>query len=186
MRLERPEPALAGWALPLAPMIGCFGVAPPQGQAISTASSDRNGGNMDWRGFAAGCSVSFPVFVPGALFFLGDCHAVQGDGEIVGTGVETCCDVEVRLTVEKGRTIGWPRGETRDRIFTVGNARPLDQALQHATTEMAAWLTSDYRLSAAGAAHLLGQVVRYEVGNVFNPAYTMICSVEKKWLPKLT
>ena len=54
------------------------------------------------------------MFVPGALFFLGDCHAVQGDGEIVGTGVETCCDVEVRLTVEKGRTIGWPRGETRD------------------------------------------------------------------------
>ena len=64
--------------------------------------------------------------------------------------------------------------------------RALDQALQHATTEMAAWMTSDYRLSASGAAHLLGQVVRYEVGNVFNPAYTMICSVEKKWLPKLT
>jgi amidase len=186
VRLEKPEPALEGLVLPIAPMIGCFGVAPPRGQAISTASSDRNGGNMDYRGFAAGCSVSFPVFVPGALFFLGDCHAVQGDGEIVGTGVETCCDVEVRLTVEKGRTIGWPRGETKDRIFTVGNARPLDQALQPATTEMAAWLTSDYRLSAAGAAHLLGQVVRYEVGNVFNPAYTMICSVEKKWLPKLT
>ena len=92
----------------------------------------------------------------------------------------------VRLTVEKGRTIGWPRGETRNRIFTVGNARPLDQALQHATTEMVAWLISDYGLSAAGVAHLLGQVVRYEVGNVFNPAYTMICSVEKKWLPKLT
>ena len=185
-RLEQPEPALEGLVLPLAPMIGCFGVAPPQGQAISTASSDRNGGNMDYRGFAVGCSVSFPVFVPGAFFFLGDCHAVQGDGEIVGTGVETCCDVEVRLTVEKGRTIAWPRGETKDRIFTVGNARPLDQALQHATTEMAAWLTSDYRLSAAGAAHLLGQVVRYEVGNVFNPAYTMICSIEKKWLPKLS
>ena len=186
VRLEKPEPALEGLVLPIAPMIGCFGVAPPHGQAISTASSSRNGGNMDYRGFAAGCSVSFPVFVPGALFFLGDCHAVQGDGEIVGTGVETCCDVEVRLTVEKGRTIGWPRGETRDRIFTVGNARPLDQALQHATTEMVAWLTSDYGLSPAGAAHLLGQVVRYEVGNVFNPAYTMICSVEKKWLPKLT
>ena len=186
VRLEKPETALAGLVLPIAPMIGCFGVAPAHGQAISTASSSRNGGNMDYRGFVAGCSVSFPVFVPGALFFLGDCHAVQGDGEIVGTGVETCCEVEVRLTVEKGRTIRWPRGETRDRIFTVGNARPLDQALQHATTEMVAWLTSDYGLSPAGAAHLLGQVVRYEVGNVFNPAYTMICSVEKKWLPKLT
>ena len=185
VRLQNPEPALASLVLPTAPMIGCFGVAPPQGQAISTASSYRNGGNMDYRGFAAGSSVSFPVFVPGALFFLGDCHAVQGDGEIVGTGVETCCDVEVRLTVQKGRTISWPRGETENRIFTVGNARPLDQALQHATTEMLAWLTSDYGLSAAGAAHLLGQVVRYEVGNIFNPAYTMICSVEKTWLAQV-
>ncbi len=184
IRLEHPEPALSELVLPIAPMIGCFGVAPPQGQAISTASSAANGGNMDYRGFGVGCSVSFPVFVPGALFFLGDCHAVQGDGEIVGTGVETSCAVEVRLTVEKDRTIGWPRGETADRIFTVGNARPLDQALQHATTEMAAWLMADFGLSAAGAAHLLGQVVRYEVGNVFNPAYTMVCSVEKKWLPK--
>ncbi len=184
VRLEAPEPGLAGLVLPLAPMIGCFGVAPAHGQAISTASSGRNGGNMDWRGFVAGCAVSFPVFVPGALFFLGDCHAVQGDGEIVGTGVETCCEVAVRLTVEKGRAIGWPRGESEGRIFTVGNARPLDQALQHATTEMAAWLTADYGLTAAGAAHLLGQVVRYEVGNVFNPAYTMVCSVEKRWLPQ--
>lgn len=183
VRLERPEPGLAHLVLPFAPMIGCFGVAPPQGQAIGTASSDRNGGNMDWRGFGPGCSVSFPVSVPGALFFLGDCHACQGDGEIVGTGVETACEVEVRLTVEKGRRLGWPRGETASRIFTVGNARPLDQALQHATTEMAAWLVGDYGLTPAGAAHLMGQVVRYEVGNVFNPAYTMICGIEKRWLP---
>lgn len=185
VRLERPEAALKDLVLPLSPMIGCFGVAPGGGQAISTASSDRNGGNMDYRGFAVGCSVSFPVFVPGALFFLGDCHAVQGCGEISGTGVETCCDVEVRLTVEKGRTIGWPRGETADRIFTVGNARPLDQALQHATTEMAVWLATDYGLTGAGVAHLMGQAVRYEVGNVFNPAYTMVCSLDKKWLPAL-
>ena len=130
VRLEKPEPALQDWVLPIAPMIGCFGVAPSEGQAITTASSWRNGGNMDYRGFGPGCTVSFPVFVPGGLFFLGDCHIVQGDGEIVGTGVETACEVEVRLTVEKRRAIGWPRGETPDRIFTVGNARPLDQALQ--------------------------------------------------------
>ena len=183
VRPEKTEPGLERLILPLAPMIGCFGVAPPGGQAISTASSDRNGGNMDWRGFGPGCSVSFPVSAPGALFFLGDCHAVQGCGEISGTGVETACEVEVRLIVEKGRTISWPRGETADRIFTIGNARPLDQALQHATTEMAARLREEYGLSDAAVAHLLGQTVRYEVGNVFNPAYTMVCSVEKRWLP---
>lgn len=138
---------------------------------------------MDHRGFTVGSSVSFPVSVPGALFFLGDCHAAQGDGEICGTGVETSCEVEVRLTVEKRRTIGWPRGESEDHIFTLGNARPLDQVLQHATTEMVAWLKSDYGLPDSDAAHLLGQTVSYEVGNVFNPAYTMICSVAKKWLP---
>ena len=76
----------------------------------------------------------------GALFFLGDCHAVQGDGEIVGTGIETSYEVEVRLTVEKGKKLVWPRGENADDIFSVGNARPLDQALQHATTDMFNWL----------------------------------------------
>lgn len=184
VRLEKPAPVLEKLVLPLEPMIGCFGVAPPGGQAISTASSSINGGNMDYRGFTTGCSVSLPVSVPGGLFFLGDCHATQGDGEISGTGVETCCKVEFRLTVEKQRTIGWPRGEVEDRIFTVGNARPLDQALQHATTEMVAWLKSDYGLSDTDTAHLLGQVVQYEVGNVFNPAYTIVCSVAKKWLPE--
>ncbi len=183
VRPEAPGPALQHLVLPVETMIGCFGVAPAGGEAISTATSGRNGGNMDYRGFAPGCRVSFPVAVPGALFFLGDCHAVQGDGEISGTGVETCCEVEVRLTVQKGRAIGWPRGEHEDRIFTVGNARPLDQALQHATTEMVAWLKADYGLTDTDAAHLLGQAVRYEVGNVYNPAYTMVCSVAKAWLP---
>ena len=73
-------PGLEHWRLPLAPMIGCFGVAPERRQAISTATSDRHGGNMDWNGFRAGVTALFPVFEPGALFCLGDVHAVQGDG----------------------------------------------------------------------------------------------------------
>ena len=182
-RLEHPPQALADWTLPLEPMIGCFGVAPDLGQAISTATSGEHGGNMDYRLFGPGTTAWFPVLAPGALFFLGDCHAAQGDGEIVGTGIETCFEVEVRLTLEKAPTIGWPRGETADDIFTVGNARPLDQALQHATTEMLSWLRTDYGLDAISASHLLGQVVRYDVGNVYDPAYTMACRVAKKWLP---
>ncbi len=182
-RLKEPVRGIEHLVLPLEPMIGCFGVAPWHGQAISTATSGNHGGNMDYRMFGAGTTVWFPVFSPGALFFLGDCHATQGDGEIVGTGIETCFEVEVRLTVEKQRPIGWPRGETADDIFTVGNARPLDQALQHATTEMLRWLGEDYDLDLNAASHLLGQVVRYDVGNVFDPAYTMACRVAKKWLP---
>ncbi len=183
VRLSEPPEDLAGFVLDLDPMIGCFGVAPAMGQALSNATSAENGGNMDYRRFGPGTTAWFPVAVSGALFALGDCHAVQGDGEIVGTGIETTFEVEVRLTVEKGRAMTWPRGETATDIFTIGNARPLDQALQHATTDMLAWLTTDYGFSVVSASHLLGQVVRYDVGNVFDPAYTMACRVAKRWLP---
>jgi acetamidase/formamidase len=182
--LDPPVLGLEEFVLPLEPMIGCFGVAPAMGQAFSTATSAENGGNMDYRGFGPGATAWFPVAVPGALFFLGDCHARQGDGEIVGTGIETCFEVEVRLTVEKVRTLVWPRGENVTDIFSVGNARPLDQALQHATTDMFIWLTNDYGLSPTAASHLMGQVVGYDVGNVYDPAYTMVCRIEKRWLPK--
>ncbi|HVW94290.1 MAG TPA: acetamidase/formamidase family protein [Devosia sp.] len=181
-RLAEPPPGLEQLVLPLEPMIGCFGVAPALEQAISTATSGPYGGNMDYRGFGPGTTVWLPVSAPGALFHLGDCHAVQGDGEIVGTGIETCFEVTVTLTVEKGRRIAWPRGRKGEDIFTIGNARPLDQALQHATTEMLSWLMADYGLSPVAASHLLGQVVRYDIGNVFDPAYTIACRVASHWL----
>ncbi|HEX5505184.1 MAG TPA: acetamidase/formamidase family protein [Thermomicrobiales bacterium] len=177
-----PEPGLGGLAVPLAPMLGCFGVAPPRGQAISTGTSAEHGGNMDYRGFRAGVTVYFPVFVPGALLHVGDMHAVQGDGEIVGTGIEISGEVQFTVDLQKGKQIGWPRGEDEEYIFTTGNARPLDQALQHATTEMVRWLTADYGLDARGASILLGQCVVYEVGNVYDPAYTMVCKVAKRVL----
>jgi amidase len=176
---------LVGVKLPLAPMIGCFGVAPARGQAISTATSAEHGGNMDYKGFAAGTTVYLPVAVPGALFHLGDVHALQGAGEIVGTGIEISAEVRFTVEVQKGRTIVWPRGEDADWIFTCGNARPLDQALQHATTEMLRWLIADYGLDAVGASLLLGQAVEYEVGNVFDPAYTMVCKLSKATLARL-
>jgi acetamidase/formamidase len=169
--------------LPLAPMIGCFGVAPSGGQAISTATSGPYGGNMDYRRFGPGTSVRFPVSVPGALFFVGDCHAIQGDGEIVGTGVETSYGVTVRLSIDK-RGVNWPRGETERDIFTIGNARPLEEALQYATTEMVVWLDEEYGLGVRAASHLLGQAVRYDIGNVYDPAFTVACRLSKKWLPK--
>jgi acetamidase/formamidase len=185
-RLAAPGRRLAGLVLPLAPMLGCFGVAPSKHQAISTATSGPHGGNMDYRGFVAGTTVYFPVFEPGALVFVGDGHAVQGDGEIIGNGVEVSFDIHFTARVIKGKRIGWPRGENEAEIFAVGNARPLDQALQHATTEMLRWLQADYALSAAEASLLLGQCVRYEIGNVYDPAYTVVCKVAKAVLAQLT
>jgi len=180
--LIKPETKLGRLSLPLEPMLGCFGVAPPRGQAISSGTSFTHGGNMDYRGFVSGVTVYFPVFVPGALLFMGDGHAVQGDGEIVGTGIEVSFDVQFTVQLLKGKRINWPRAENEEYILTAGNARPLDQALQHATTEMVRWLQEDFGLDALSTHILLGQCVEYEVGNVFDPAYTMICKLKKQIL----
>jgi len=181
--LVKPETQLGRLVLPVKPMLGCLGVAPDGGQAISSVTSAAHGGNMDYNGFVAGVTVRFPVFASGGLFFLGDGHALQGDGEIVGTGVEISFDVQFTVHVLKGQCINWPRGEDAVHIFTVGNARPLDQALQHATTEMIRWLHEDFGLDPRAIHILLGQCVEYEVGNVFDPAYTMVCKLKKTWIP---
>lgn len=183
-RLVAPPRGLEQLTVPLSPMLGCFGVAPRDGQAISTVTSAEHGGNMDYNGFVQGVTAYFPVFVPGALFHLGDGHAAQGDGEMVGTGIEISMDVQFTARVIKNKKVGTVRGENAEYIFTVGNARPLDQALQIATTEMHKWLTSDYGLDTTGASLLMGQCVRYEVGNVFDPAYTMVCKIPKRFLKK--
>lgn len=183
--LAVPLPGLEQLVLPWNTMIGCFGVAAKGGQAISTATSAEHGGNMDYRGFTEGATVYFPVFEPGALFMLGDGHATQGDGEIAGTGIEISMDVRFTVDLIKGQTIGWPRGEDANYIFAAGNARPLDQALQHATTELVRWLGTDYGLDARAASTLLGQCVEYDVGNVFDPAFTMICKLKKSILAGL-
>ena len=181
--LIEPETPLGRLTLPLAPMLGCLGVAPSRHQAISSATSAEHGGNMDYRGLVGGVTVYFPVFEEGALLFFGDGHAVQGDGEIVGTGIEISMDVQLSVHVVKEAQIGWPRGESTEYIFAAGNARPLDQAVQHATTEMLRWLQSDYGLDLRGASILLGQCCEYDLGNMFDPAYTMVCKVAKRLLP---
>ena len=181
--LVSPETGLGHLVLPIDPMLGCFGVAPDRGQAISTATSGPYGGNMDYRGFRAGVTVSLPVFVAGALFFVGDGHALQGEGEIAGGGLEISMDVEFSVSLKKRAGLRWPRGESREHLFTVGNARPVDQAIQHATTEMVRWLQNDLRMDALGVHALLGQCVEYDVGNVYDPAYTMVCKISKALLP---
>jgi amidase len=185
-RLTNPPQHLEQVAFPLHPMLGCLGVAPEDGQAISSATSGPYGGNMDYRGTLVGTTFYFPVFVPGALLHLGDGHALQGDGEILSTGIETSFNVSFTVGLIKNHPIHWPRGENADYIFTLGNARPMEQALQHATTEMLAWLQSDYGLDIHGVSLLLGMCVEYEVGNVFDPAYTLVCKVPKGILSEIS
>jgi len=180
--LINPDPELGHYTLPLSPMLGCFGVAPMMDQGIAATTASNHGGNMDYNGFGAGVTVYFPVFIKGALFFLGDGHAVQGDGEITGMGIESSFDVQFTVKVIKGKSITCPRAENDEYIMTAGNARPLDQALQQATTEMIRWLKEGYNFGDHAIGVLLGQCVKYDVGNVYDPAYTMICKLNKKWI----
>jgi amidase len=185
-RLEDPPEGLASLGeLQLDPMVGCFGVAPGRGQAISTATSGPHGGNMDYRGFREGVTVFFPVAVEGALFHIGDGHALQGDGEIVGTGIEVSMDAEFTLEVVKGKRIRWPRADDGTFLMAVGNARPLDQAVQHATTELLMLLRADCGLDQRASSTLLGQAIRYDVGNVYDPAYTIVAKIQKALLERL-
>ena len=140
---------------------------------------------MDYNGFVQGVTMYLPVFAEGALFHVGDGHALQGDGEIVGTGIEISFDVTFTVEVLPGKTITWPRAESDTHIMATGNARPLDQCVEHASTEMIRFLEQDYGLSTREAHILMGEAVQYDVGNMFDPAYTMVCSISKDVLKRM-
>src|SRR6202162_1689435 len=168
--------------LPLRPMLGCIATAPANKAAIPTSFPDNFGGNMDYNGMGAGATVMLPVFEPGALFFLGDGHARQGDGEVVGSAVETSLDVEFSVDLIKRKKINWPRLENQDFIMVLGSSRALNEALQHATTELMRWLMTIYGFDERGASLLLGQAMEYEISNVVDPEFTIVAKMRKRYL----
>jgi amidase len=168
--------------LPLRPMLGCIGTAPANKAAIPTGFPDNFGGNMDYNGMGAGATVMLPVFEPGALFFLGDGHARQGDGEVVGSAIETSLDVEFSVELIKGKKINWPRLENQDFIMVLGSSRALNEALQHATTELLRWLMESYGFDERGASLLLGQGMEYDISNVVDPEFTVVAKMRKRYL----
>ena len=176
---------LGGIELKMRPMLGCVGVAPARKEAIVTSSPGAFGGNMDYAGLNAGVKVMLPVNEPGALLFIGDGHALQGEGEVVGTGLETSMDVEFTVQLVKKATIAWPRLENDTHIMVLGSERSLIEALQHATSEMHRWLMADYKLSERGASLLMGQALEYEVANVVDPRFTMVAKMRKSVLAQL-
>ena len=168
--------------IPLVPMLGCVAVAPPNKEAVSTATPGEFGGNMDYFGLVEGVTLMLPVFEPGALLFVGDGHARQGHGEVAGNALEVSMDVEFSVDLVKGKTIRWPRLENEDYIMVLGSARPLLQALQHATTELQSWLMTDYGFDERAAGLLLGHVIEYEIANVVDPHFTVVAKLRKEYL----
>ena len=173
-----------GIELPLKPMLGCIGVAPARKEAISTSTPGAWGGNMDYASMGAGARLMLPVNEPGALLFLGDGHARMGEGEPVGTGLETSMDVEFTVDLVKKKAIGWPRMETSTHILVLGSARPLLEAFQHATTELQKWLQADYGFTERGAQTFMGQASEYEIANVVDPNFTVVAKIPKALLPR--
>jgi acetamidase/formamidase len=132
-----------GPALPLRPFFGILGTAPrPEYGRVSSIEPREFGGNMDCKEFIAGTSLFLPVFVPGANFSAGDGHAVQGDGEVCLTALETCLKGTFELVVHKKMRLAMPRAITPSHYITIGLDLDLDDAAKQALRGMIAWLVA--------------------------------------------
>ena len=169
--------------LPLRPVLGCIGVAPGVSDRAPSNDCGNFGGNMDYARITAGATIYLPVYTENAYLYLGDGHAIQGDGEITGNGVEVSCDVSFSIEIDR-LDLECLAGEDDEFLFTIGNDRPLEKGLSIATAEMFNWLISRDGLNENQAGILMGQLVRYEVGNIVSNAYCGACCFPKWILPK--
>ncbi len=168
--------------LPLLPFLGTIGTAPDL-EAISSLVPGYWGGNMDCVETSAGSSIWLPIHNPGALLYVGDAHARQGDGELTGVAAEMSARVTLSVELLKRRTIRWPRIETSEYLMAIGSARPLEDAARIAWKELIHWLVEDYDFESLEAYQLLGLVGEMRVGNMVDPNYSMVAKVGKRWLP---
>jgi len=136
---------------PITPFIGTIGVAPEREVTTSIDGQGQWGGNLDIRDVTAGNRIFVPIFHPGALFYLGDVHASQGDTEFTGTAAETRATVRVRLDLVKGKRIPWMRIEKTQSIVAIYADRPLEAAVETATINLMDWLITDYRFTSTDA-----------------------------------
>jgi len=170
--------------LPLDPMHGTVGVAPPLGEARSSLTPGSWGGNMDTPEMRAGTTCYLGVNVEGALFSLGDGHARQGEGETCGVAVECPMDTELVLDLVKGGPpTPWPRLEDDTYLMSVGSARPLEDAFRIAHTDMVRWIQELTGLSAMDSYQLVSQAALTPIANVVDTNYSVVCKVAKQHLP---
>jgi acetamidase/formamidase len=134
-------------SIPLHPFPGVMGVAPNTEEMLTTFPPRANGGNMDDPHLVKGVMAYFPIFVKGALFSIGDTHAVQGLGEVVGTAVECDMRVRFRLLVIKNRSISEPQYESEEYYATTGFATTIDEAAKKATRYMIKHIVETYHMS---------------------------------------
>lgn len=183
---EKPGEHMTHYSIPLRPMLGCVGVAPNSAQASpGSGDSGRWGGNMDFNEVVEGATVYLPVSVPGALLYVGDGHAAQGDGELNGNALETSMDVEFSVDVIPAKSVSNPRVDSPTTITAMGLAGSLDDAFRTATANMAQWLTDDYKLTPSEVAEVLGTSAEYKVSEVADRNAGIVLKISKQRLQGL-
>jgi acetamidase/formamidase len=165
--------------LPYEPFIGTIGTS-PEIEAISSLVPDYYGGNMDLPDVGPDAVIYLPVNAPGALLYLGDCHAVQGDGELCGVALEHPTTTTVHVDLIKGWPLAWPRLETSEFYMTIGSARPMEDAARIAYRELIRWLAADFGFSERDAYLLLTMCGKVRLGNMVDPKYTLGAAISKK------
>ena len=175
---------LRGIEIELRPNLGAIGVA-PEGDDVGSIWPGDHGGNMDTKYVRAGSTVYFPVFHPGALLVLGDCHQIQGDGELCGVAPET--DAEVTLTVDvlKGKTIRRPRIMSEERFMTIASAETLEQAVKIAVRDAVDLLVEEKGLTAEEAYLLITIKADIEISQVVDPLMTVRVAMDRDFFESL-
>jgi len=138
-------------AWPVTPFVGTLGTAPEREVTTSLDGQGDWGGNLDIRDVAPGNRIHLPVFHNGALFYLGDVHASQGDTEFTGTAAETMSTVRLKFDVIPNKRTSWMRIEKPDSIICVNANKPLEIAVETATVSLMDWLVTDYGFSQTDA-----------------------------------
>jgi acetamidase/formamidase len=184
-RLAQPTEALKNYTVPLRPMLGCVGVAPPAGMVFASAYPGSFGGNMDYNQIREGVTLYLPVYQMGALLFMGDGHAAQGDGELTGNALETSMDIEFMVDLIPGKAPPMPRAEDDEYVMAMGIAGSIGDAFRIATTNMATWLEDRHKLNSAQVASVLGTAMRYDIAEVVDPYVNVVAKVSKKALAQL-
>ncbi len=164
-----------GIQVPLAPFMGILAVAPDPvpgepGVTVPGVQGSRPpgafGGNLDVKDLKAGTRLYLPVFHPGALFYAGDPHGAQGDGEVSGTAIEQSLSGVFRFRVHKGKAPSSPRAEDADFHMIMGIDTDLDRAVLLATREVVGFLGEERGLSPAEALSLASIAVDFRVSEV--------------------
>jgi len=171
------------WEVPLAPFLGCLGVAPADGEVRSTLVPGNFGGNMDCSEVRAGNSIYLNVNVPGALISFGDGHYAMGDGEIMGGAIEGAMNVDLVIDLIKGVKTPIPRIENEHEVMFVGCGRPLEDAARVAYKAMIGWIRDASGLSELDAYQFVSQNAGASIIQLVDPQYTVLVRLAKMRMP---